>query len=386
LNHDAAPISTTVVEGFGGLPALREPWEDLFRAREHEPSASFEWTEAMVRNHVRPGDRCFLVTLFARQAVVGIVPLVLRTFPLMGMPIRILAPLSEEYNTHSDLLLRDTSEAMMRALMAAIAPLAPRWDLFRLARLVDEAPLERALKGAAVRRGLWFQERPGLPAYVLDLPVSFEAYLGSRSAKFRNYLKRIERKVETAGAGVDVVSESADLSAGFEALLAVERSSWKQAHGSSIVAVERQTAFYRDLCEGALAAGRLHLQWLTLGGVPVAYNLGYVRQGCYHYLKTSYDHAYRQSSPSTYLRARLIESLIGQGVTRLDFPGEPYEWERQWTDAFRWRRVLSFYARTPGGLLLFAADRWKHRGKGTAKLFHVDPRASRPAGRATHGG
>ena len=60
-----------------------------------------------------------------------------------------------------------------------------------------------------------------------------------------------------------------------------------------------------------MASGRLHLQWLTVGGREVAYNVGYLRDGQYHYLKTSYDAAFRAMSPSTYLRARLIEDLIG---------------------------------------------------------------------------
>ncbi len=366
--------SATLLSGFGALTELRPAWERLFHSRSHEPSVSFEWTAAMARNHVRPDDACFLLTLTRNGECVGLIPLVLRSVSLLGVKVRLLAPISAEYNTHSDLLLCDTAPETIDALFEAVRGIRPRFDLFRLARLLEDAPLTGSLTRAAQRAWLPVHERDGLPAYTLDLPQSFAEYLNARSAKFRNYLKRVERKIETAGAAIHTVTDSAQLPAAIDAMLAIERTSWKHSHGSAISAVQRQVGFYQQLCEGAAAAGRLHLQWLNIDGVPAAYNLGYVNDGCYHYLKTSYHSDYRQLSPSTYLRAGLIEALIAGGVTRFDFPGEPYEWESQWTETYRWRRAITVYSRTAKGLLLYGADRARHRA-GPRVLTHVDPRA-----------
>ena len=373
----AGSVSATVDHGFESLAARRDDWEDLFHSRFHEPSVSFEWTMAMARNHVRQGDRCFLITLSRGGAIAGFVPLVLREVPAFGMRVRILSPLSDEYNTHSDLLLRDAGTDLVRALLGAIRGLRPRWDLFRMARLLDDGVLADVLGQAVTGEGLAAGSRNGLPAYILDLPASFDAYLAARSAKFRNHLRRIERKIDAAGATVHEATTGGDLDAAFEALLSVERSSWKQAHGSAITAVQRQMGFYRALCEGAAAAGRLHLHWLTVGGIPVAYNLGYLQAGSYHYLKTSYGAEWRTLSPSTYLRARLIAAMIDRRIARFDFPGEPYEWETQWTDTVRWRRALSVYGATPRGLLLRAADRLRHRPQEARVVEHRDPRRGR---------
>jgi CelD/BcsL family acetyltransferase involved in cellulose biosynthesis len=167
-------------------------------------------------------------------------------------------------------------------------------------------------------------------------------------------------------------------------VLEIERSSWKHEHGTAITAVSHQTGFYRDLCLGARAAGRLHLQWLTLDGKPAAYNLGYVRNGSYHYLKTSYDAKLRQLSPATYLRARLIAGLIDRGVRHFDFPGEPYEWEAQWTDSIRWRKVITMYRQTLRGRTLMLLERLRHPRQPERTVRHVDARAStRPPGRNT---
>ena len=369
-----AAVTASVEDGFAGLPALRNAWGSLFREYCSEPSSSFEWTMALLRHHLRPDDRCFVVRLQRAGTLVGIVPLVCRSLRVLGQPIRLLAPVSEQYNTHSDLLIDASDAGVVKAFVDVLPKVPTRWDCFRLARLLEGHPLVGALQRELSASGQLQWQRQGLPAYVLDLPSSYDEYLAARSAKFRNHLKRVERKLHDAGAvAIQDVAATRDPDAAYEAVLHIEQRSWKQGHGSSITAVERQTGFYRDLATGALEAGRLHLQWLTLDGHPAAYNLGYLTARGYHYLKTSYDHGYRALSPSTWLRARLIQSLIERGVSRFDFPGEPYAWETQWTSDVRWRVVLSVYARTVRGRLLAAADRWKHRGD-HRQVRHVDPR------------
>ncbi len=373
-------MCATITEGFESLPSLRDQWADIFQARPHEPSTSYEWTMAMVRHHVRASDRCLLVQLHRDGRLHGLVPTVVRAVPLLGRPIVMLAPVSEEYNTHSDLLVRSADADTMEAYLGAIARLPIRWDCFRMARLLEDGEVATAMRAVLASGRLAHQARGGIAAYVLALPSSYENYLSARTAKFRNHLRRAERKLAAAGAldVHEVDSSMASLDVGFDALLQVERASWKHSHGSAISAVDHQAAFYRDVCLGAQAEGRLHLHWLAIDGRPVAYNLGYLQGNRYHYLKTSYDHAWRSLSPSTVLRARLVESLIARGVAVFDFPGEPYEWEAQWTGTVRWRQVLTIYGRTVRGRLLRLVERLRHRPQQARKVRYIDPRASRP--------
>ena len=373
-------IEAAVTEGFENLSALRSEWNDLFHARHHEPSLSFEWTMAMVRNHVRPSDRCLLVSLRRDGRTHGLIPLVVRRLTVLGQPMHLLAPLSEEYNTHSDLLVRSADAPTMSAFVRALMTVDARWDYFRMARLLEDSPTARAMREVLSAGTLTHSVHEGIAAYVLPLPDSFDGYLAARTAKFRNHLKRSQRKLANAGAlsTQEVDGSGNSLDAGLDALMRIEHASWKHEHGSAISAVEHQTGFYRQFCLGAHEEGRLHLQWLTIDGQPVAYNLGYLQGDHYHYLKTSYDQSLRELSPSTVLRARLIESLIGRGLKVFDFPGEPYEWETQWTDTVRWRQVLTIYGATVRGRLLRLAERIRHRARGKREVRHVDARASRP--------
>jgi CelD/BcsL family acetyltransferase involved in cellulose biosynthesis len=368
-------VSVNVTETFGEVAALRPQWEALFDCRGHEPSTSYDWTAAMIRHKARPGDRAFLVRLEREGTLVGIIPLVLRSFAVLGQNVSLLAPLSEDYNTHSDLLLQSLDDDIVQAVVSTLFARRAEWDCFRMARLLADNPLVPALRRSLAARQHAHAVRDGLSAYVLDLPNSYDAYLAARSAKFRSHLKRAERKL--AGGGhleVRELTDAGDFDAAFAAVLQVERTSWKHSFGSAITAVAHQPGFYQDFGREALGAGRLHLQWLTLNDRPIAYNLGYLTRAGYHYLKTSYDHEFRPMGPATVLRARLIESLIASRVPRLDFPGEPYEWETQWTDRFRRRVVLTVYRETIRGRLLALGDRIRHRDGGQAGVAHVDPR------------
>jgi CelD/BcsL family acetyltransferase involved in cellulose biosynthesis len=112
----------------------------------------------------------------------------------------------------------------------------------------------------------------------------------------------------------------------------------------------------------------------------VAYNLGLIENGTYYYLKTSYDQAERPYSPATFLRAKLVEELIGRGVKYVDFPAEPYEWERQWTDEVRWHRSVTLFAPSAVGIAYCAYRKVKSlcRGSASQSIQYVNPRDLKP--------
>jgi CelD/BcsL family acetyltransferase involved in cellulose biosynthesis len=373
-----AGVRIEVIRGRESLATWRGAWQELFAASGSQPSTSFEWTSALARNHLDAGDRFVLLAATRAQRLVALLPLVARSHRVLSRELVVLSPLSEQYNTHSDILSRGLDVETADALIAAICDLDLRWDLFRMTKLLEDSPATAPVLNAFRRRYGSVALRDGLPAYYLALPETYSTFLAQRSSKFRNHLRRIERKLAGLGT-VRVVDarEMASFDAAYQTLLRVERASWKHRHGTAISAVKRQTDFYEQMGRDAFAAGRLHLQFLFVDDRPLAHNFGYVRDGCYYYLKTTYDETYRHVSPATVLRGRLIESLIADGIAMFDLPGEPYEWERQWTDQVRWHSVLTVYNHTLVGRTMALVDRWRHRRPVTRQIEHVDPRSQR---------
>jgi CelD/BcsL family acetyltransferase involved in cellulose biosynthesis len=306
----------------------------------------------------------------------AVVPLAIRRARRWGFPITALMPISEYYSTHSDVLANEVSAPMVDALLGAVSGSTHVWDVFRMNRLIDGSPLLTAFETGLQASGFLFDSRWAEPSYVLALPGSLAEYLRSRSSKFRNHLNRTTRRLGQLGARVVDLSALPDFDTAYAMLLDVERRSWKHASGSAISVVSRQEQFYKQMGAAAAARGRLHLHFLVLDGVPVAHNYGYIAGGTYSYLKTSCDERVKSLGVATYLRARLVEELITRGVSTLDFPAEPYEWERHWTSAMRWHKTLVVFNSTLVGRTLYALSRL--RGSGTSSpgpVVHRDARS-----------
>jgi CelD/BcsL family acetyltransferase involved in cellulose biosynthesis len=364
-SESRAPLSRVaaeIVDAAEGIASFADEWQRLFDDTTNEPTTSLEWTRALVHSYVRPDDRAFVVRLARDGCALGFVPLVARPIRLLRQRFVRLTPIAEIFNTHSDLLLREVSTPIVDAFLDALSRLDVRWDFFRMARLLENNPVGSHLAERARGKGWIGDVRPARPAYYLPLPATFDEYFAARSAKFRNHARRFEKKLHAAGTvRVINITNASAFDAAFDALLQIERASWKESHGISIHAGSHRIEFYRQWAAGAGPAGRLDVQLLMLGDEPIAHNIGYVVRGCYYYLKTSYAAAHRPLSPATFLRLRLIERLIAQGVTRLDMPGNPYDWERQWTDEMRPQVAVSIYPRTVRGRLLSWLDRRRDR-------------------------
>lgn len=373
-------VVAKIYRGRIAFPEFKADWDRLMERGGNEPSVSFEWTAALLESHVQESDDIVFIILKRVDVVIGIVPLVLRPIKKLGQTFITAFPLSELSNTHSDLLIEEASESVLTAFVDALYRPDLRWDVFSMSRLLEAQPLGALFCEILRQRRERFEFAKEQPSFFLTLDQTFSGYLQRRSGSFRNALKRIERKLMGHGR-TEIRSEEdfTDIDKAYEVLLSIERRSWKHAHGTSISAVSRQTNFYHRLCALAFANKRLNLRFLYLDDRPIAYNLGLIVNGTYSYLKTSYDDADRHLSPSTFLRARLLAELIGAGVQQFDFPAEPYEWERQWTDEIRWHRSLHLCAPSIKGFAyhLYRRSRALLRENGSHRVEYVNPRESK---------
>jgi CelD/BcsL family acetyltransferase involved in cellulose biosynthesis len=280
-----------------------------------------------------------------------------------------LYPLCELTPAHSDILRSSDRSDIVPAFFEALGTLPYRWDVLRFGRLLEAGTIGRQIAEYLPHSGFQHRIRREHLCFMLELGPTYDQFLADRSAKFRSYLRRKTRQLEAAGQ-IKVLMAGRDMSVdeAYDDLLSIEERSWKHKHGTAISAVPHQRQFYRLLCDGAVRSRRLHLILMYLNDVPIAFNLGIKVADRYSYLKTSFDEGMRRLSPATVLRARLVEALISEGVRQLDFPGQPYQWEEQWTDVTRPRMSVLVFNRTPLAglyrLVVGLRDLLRHSGDG----------------------
>jgi CelD/BcsL family acetyltransferase involved in cellulose biosynthesis len=371
----AGRVTVAILTDSRDISAFESEWERLYAYPGNEPSTSFEWTQALLRHRLVADDRFFLLGITRGSETLALLPLVVRSATLLGGRVRALFPIAEIRDTHTRLLARSVDATVASAVVEGLLELPVRWDVFRMSNILENSPLVGHFTSAARGHRLPSLLRETHASYVLDLPASYQHYLAERSAKFRNHLRRVERKLSTEpDIRISEYSTVEEVERGFELLLDVERASWKHLHGTAISSAPKAVGFFRDLCLGAAARGRVHLQVLTISGRPAAYNLGYVRDLTYSYLKTSFDEALKPLGVATYLRARLIGSLVEKGLRVMDFPAAPHEWEKQWTETARWHKKLTMYRATVSGIGLAMAQRLRYRAPRERSVRHVETR------------
>lgn len=355
-------------------------WDALFAANSYQASASVDWTHALLRTHVG-SDRCILIVLRNAGDIVGLVPLAITTTKKYGIALTTAFPVAHYYCPHNDLLLKDPSEEAAAALMQALNSSGLRWDVLRFRRFTEDNPAIASLERYLRTSPYTYESSTGSPSFFIRLDGSYNDYLMKKSGNFRYNLKRKEKKLNALG---DVAyltrSDFGTIDDAYNAVLHIEENSWKHKHGTAITSVDRQRVFYKELCERAEAKGWLRLRFFTLNKEPVAYNMGLIKNGAYYLLKLSYHDRFRQMSPGTLLIARLVEELTREGIKEFDFAGEPYEYEKQWTDDYREHRSIVVYNNTVRAKAFSLYHSLKNRltkesGEG---ISYRDPRANKP--------
>jgi CelD/BcsL family acetyltransferase involved in cellulose biosynthesis len=326
-------------------------WDRIFASDSFEPSTSFEWTQGLLSSTDTKNETLLSAIFKDSDNIIGIIPLAILKRRIPGMTLKHLIPISELYNTHSDLLIpRKDFPQFINTFFAAVNNCGLKWDVFEMSRILDSDDLCEMFGSYRLSNKRMIRRTE--PSYYITLDNEYDKYLKKRSSKFRNFLKRNANKLLSEGQiEIRHYNDFDSIEAAFEQLIAIEKKSWKYLHGTSIASIQKQFDIYRHICVSFAKKKSLHLHFLYLNNEAIAFNIGLIYNNTYYYLKTSYCDMYKHLSPSTYLRAKLIEELIQNGTKYLDFPAEPYAWEQQWADELRWHNSIKIYNRTLTGTL-----------------------------------
>jgi CelD/BcsL family acetyltransferase involved in cellulose biosynthesis len=340
-------ISFEVLEGRKAMEQYYPQWQELLASGSHESSLSIPWTEALLHSYIE--DSPSLIVLTDSTGIAGLVPLYVKETKRHGMSLLTLSPVAEHFNTHSDLLLRHSSTELTEAFVKALLSVRVKWDVFRINRFVIGHPLLQSLEYVLKSKLHYAYRIQGEePSFFIKLGNSKDEYPKAVSGKFRHNVRSYLNKLRSAGeVSFLSIRDFRDFDKAFDTMLRIEEASWKHKHGTGISSTDKGRRFYKTLCRGESKYGRLRVGMLYLNQTPIAYEMGLVNGKKYYSVHGSYDEAHKKNSPGIVLLAQFINGLIEEGIEELDFFGEPFEWQQNWTDKYRWHRSILIYNRNP---------------------------------------
>jgi hypothetical protein len=146
--------------------------------------------------------------------------------------------------------------------------------------------------------------------HYLDLPKTFDEYLGTLGATNRYDIRRTRRRLEKNSAGECIVEKYLrveDIARFVDDACAVSSTTWQyQQQGAGL----RDPQVLRDRFEHTARLGWFRGYLLRVHGEPVAFQVGHVLEGVYYAQEIGYDPSWAKKQVGIYLIVAVIEDLI----------------------------------------------------------------------------
>ncbi len=170
---------------------------------------------------------------------------------------------------------------------------------------------------------------PSVRRWLASLDGGLDGYLGRRSPKTRENLRRAQRRVAEEAITFERFDDDVDRS--MRRMIAIEKQSWKGSIDSGLVSPDMRE-FYRRI--GIRMSGRGDLRGLFAqqDGCDIGYIFGGVRAGAYRGFQFSFDERFEFASLGNVLQIEQIARLADEGVTSYDL-GMDMGYKRRWADA-----------------------------------------------------
>lgn len=202
--------------------------------------------------------------------------------------------------------------------------------------LHNESQFATAVSEWAKQRGLAKSRALRFESGITLLANSWEAFQESWSKNRKRFLRRAENRLAEQGDLYLVCAHDQDadrVDEYWDTCLKIEHGSWKGDQQSSLLTNPAANRYFRELVRSWHSRNRLQLYILKVNGRPIAFDLGYVKNGVAMSLKISYLADYAPYSPGHVLNAQVIRQMIAEGqIQSIDTVGELTAANRKWCE------------------------------------------------------
>jgi CelD/BcsL family acetyltransferase involved in cellulose biosynthesis len=351
-----APIDIRVVDTADGMAALADDWEALSReATLTSVFATADWQTLWWRHYGR-GHALRVLVASSAGAVVGILPVYIRTESMLRYPVRVLRFVGSGGDTFPDdlgpLLARGREAEIGRALAETIAKM-PGWDVLLLEDMDPRCPFTAELEAALRRARLPSESGRSQRIAYIDLPATWEAWLASLHRDRRYRIKNIRKKLLAAhpDARFFVWSDPSTIDAGIDRLVHLHHKRWSQAGQTHAFSTDAYVGFHRAVMKACLAKDRLRLYCLELGGQVVAMFYFYRFRDRVYLMQSGFDPDFGNVKPGQVLLGYIIENAISEKFTVLDFLRGDHRYKDELASGERETVYVKAFRYKPGALV-----------------------------------
>jgi len=324
---------------------------------------SYEWFETYWR-HFGSDQVLRVLAIHSDGEIIGLLPLVVRTEATRLGPIRVLTYPLDNWGSFYGPIGKNPTATLLAGLRY-VRESKRDWDILDL-RWVDVNGMDRARTPTAMRQvGLHPYEQVWMHSAIIEVKGSWESYWASRTSKFRNNIRRAEKRLSALGeieflryrpeGGFGDDDPRWDL---YQICCNLSLRGWQAGDKQGKTMAHPEVAeFLRDVHEHAVNLGCAEINILAVGGQPIAFAYNYVRDGRVFGLRTAYDPAWAEASPGTYLRYRMILDSFERGDSEFNLGPGYLESKKSWATCLMTSSRYTYFPTSPRAQL-FRLKRW----------------------------
>jgi CelD/BcsL family acetyltransferase involved in cellulose biosynthesis len=347
-------LTVSEVRDVATFEALEKSW-DACAAQDPEGGffSSHAWFSCCV-DAFGAGKQLRIVVLSDRGRVIAIAPLWQQVQVRRGVRVGTISFIDGPETQRTDFIVAsdDRNHAIRAFLDFLLAPAAAGWDVLDLTRWPETSPNIVPLRRELATRGIPYAESTSALVPFIPTTGSWEAFLQSKSPKFRKTHRNVANRLERlANVRVVRLSQPSDVPL-FAKLRAVSLKSWKQDEGISMSAETTRGRFFERVTAAA-AKENAWLGWiLEADGRPIAMEYDLVSDGVVYAIRSDFDAGYNAYSPGVYLEHQVIKAVFELGYREYNAGPGLAAYKLRWTDQARRNLAVTVYNRTLKGFAL----------------------------------
>jgi CelD/BcsL family acetyltransferase involved in cellulose biosynthesis len=317
-------LRVDVLSGAGLFQELNSPWRDLVsHSPEASPFQTLEWQETWWRHFGGMREpQAFVV--YEGDDLVGLMPL-MRT----RGPWRTLRPMGLGPSDYLHPLARVGYEDAVTACLLESMSTTKNVDLIDLHQIRETRALAASFVGTTIEQAT---------CLVLDLPSSFDAYLGIIGKSLRYDVRKLDKSLFCTGRAVIERVQADDIEQGMDILFDQHRMRWRR-RGLPGAFLGKAVRFHKEWSALAARNGWLRLSVLKLDGEPIGAIYAMALGGTTYYYQAGFDPAKGSVSPGTLLVAQTIRTAIEEGASQFDFMRGDEPYKRRWKPNHAYRNL-----------------------------------------------
>lgn len=311
------------------LHQLRSDWQRLAGA---QPLRGPDWLHSWWDHF---GDGNELWVLAVRQssgALVGVAPWFVESRAAQGRVVQFLGS-GMVCTDYLGLLCEPGLEADVVSAIATWMLEAgrgggpDRWDMLELVGVAAAEPTCSLLVERLAADCGDQNTRAGLNCWRLELPTSWEEYLGRLSKSYRKIARRNLDSFQSGRVTLRTAETPGEFRQGWELLVDLHQRRRTSQQDSGCFADPRFEAFLLQAAERLFQNAALHLSWVEVAGRPAAIDFGLRNRQELFLYQSGVDVEMLEESPGNLLTSLTISQAIARGLTAIDFlrGDEPYK-------------------------------------------------------------